>query len=237
MALLTPSAPCSGVVALVAGHQDDGEAEHQGFDDAAVDIQGHDTPDHAGEIGAGADPQKDHAHEIAAQDTHHVEDGGEQRHRDDPGQQFGHHHILKGIDGHGVQGVQLLGDPHDADLGGDCGPGPGRDHDAGEHRSHLPDQAQGYRRTQGSFGTILLQGVVALEGHDHARKGAGEHNDQGGFDPDLINFLEEAAGPEGRHQGQAQTLQEEDHHAPGFNDDIQRPLSQPTDEHDHMPSR
>ena len=49
-----------------------------------------------------------------------------------------------------------------------------------------------------------------------------------------MNFLQEAAGPKGRHQGQGQTLQEKERHAPGFNDDIQRPLSQLTDEHDHV---
>jgi hypothetical protein len=65
----------------------------------------------------------------ASQDAHHIENGGEERHRNDPGQQFRGHHILQGVDRHGVQGVQLLGDPHDADLRGDGAPGPAGDHE------------------------------------------------------------------------------------------------------------
>ena len=71
---------------------------------------------HSRKIAAGADTQKSDADEVSAVDPDHVKDSGEQRHRDEAGDDARRDQILDRIDRHGVERIDLFSDLHTADL-------------------------------------------------------------------------------------------------------------------------
>jgi len=62
----------------------------------------------------------------------------------------------------------------------------------------------------------LPQGVITLEGQNHAGKSRGEQDDGNRANSDKVNFLEQPAKPEGRHHREPQRLQKKQGHTSGL---------------------
>ena len=150
----------------------------------------------------------------------------EQGHHQNPGPDPGNNQVMDGVDGHNLQGVDLLGDPHGPQFGGDGRPGPGIDHQAGHHRPHFPGHGKGHDPAHEAFPAELAKAVVALQGQNHAGKQPGQDHDKEGFHPDEFHLLDQVAQAEGGAEGQPGGLKEHDQNPSQFPD---KPYNRVTD--------
>jgi hypothetical protein len=106
--------------------------------------------------------------------------GEHQRHRDDAWRA----QVTQRVDVEQIHRVDLLGDPHGAQLGGDRGRHARADHHGAEGGNHLAGV-----RDEGNARYIVLRAELdqlhaGLEDHHHADKDAGEGRDGERLDPD-----------------------------------------------------
>ena len=204
--------PHVGGVALMAADRGHQQAEDQGFDEAPGHVvHGHGAGD-AVQIGAFVDVQHEHAGEVTADDADDVEDGREQGEGQQRGHQPGADQIGHGVDVHDVQGVDLVGDAHDADLGRHGGTGASGQHDGREHGAQFADEAQRDGRAQHAHGTELDEGIVALQAQHHAAEDADEQDDEQGFVTDDVQLLDGAGNDAGTGEDMAQAVEHEKGH-------------------------
>ena len=98
--------------------------------------------------------------------------------------------MADGVHVHGGQGVDLLGNAHDADFGADARSRPGDEHDGREHRPQLAHQRQGHGHAQHALGTEFDQGAVSLKAEHHAREKGHQYDDAERFEADEMNVAE-----------------------------------------------
>ena len=89
-----------------------------------------------------------------------------------------HHEVSHRVQRHDGQRVDLLGDPHDADLGGERRAGAAGHHERGQHRAQLPDERDGHQRADEGLGADPLQHQHSLEPEHHSGERAGQEDDR-----------------------------------------------------------
>ena len=206
----------------MAAHGRDEQAEDQGLDEAADDVVHGDGGGDAVEVGALVHVEHGHARQVAANDAHHVEDGGEQGEGDQGGGQARAHQIGHGVDVHDVEGVDLVRDAHDADLRRHGGSGAAGEHDGGEHGAELADEREGDHGAKKADGAELDERVVALESQHHAAEEADEQNEEEGLVADDIDLVEGPREDLGAGEDLGQALGKEDCHASHEADGVQK---------------
>ena len=80
-----------------------------------------------------------------------------------------HHQIFDRIGGQRGQRVDLLGDFHGADFGGDGGGDAARHHQARDHRSQFAGDAQHHDLRHDGFGAVAVAAQINLQ-RQHARR-------------------------------------------------------------------
>src|SRR5581483_4918780 len=185
---------------FVTANPGDDETEADRFEKAAEDVLEHHAQLHAGEIAARADAEELHADHVGAVDRDHVEDRGQKRHGNQPGDDPRRDQVLDRVDRHRIQRVDLLGDFHAADFRGHGRAGAARDHESGEHRPELAQDAEGDGGAEKILRVEFPQTVIALQTHDHAGKNARQNHHGERFDADRANVMDDQAQPRGRAQ-------------------------------------
>ena len=107
------------MVAVIAAHQRDDEAEHRRLDEAGDDVLGAQIVDGLAEIAAGVEAELVGADQKPAEHADDVGDQHQHRQRVDAGDQPRHDEVFERVGRERRQGVDLVGDAHGADLGGD----------------------------------------------------------------------------------------------------------------------
>ncbi len=193
-----------GEISLKAADRNDQQGEHQGLDESAPHVD----PVHAGidaiEIGARIGPEQDHPADVAAQDADQVEEGRQDRETDDRRGDPRADEVAERVDAHRGQGIDLLGDALDADLGGHGRAGPGGDHDGREHGAELADQRQGDRGAQKPHRAEFVHDIVKLKPQHHPREKPHHHHDArrpGPDEVDLVDDVPNQPGLEDQHHG------------------------------------
>ena len=133
--------------------------------EADQDVAGVEEGLHLPEVGPGRQPEELHRHEVAAEDADDVEDPGQEGEGDDARDERGHHQVPHGVQRHHGERVDLLGDAHDADLGGEGRARASGDHERGEHRAQLAHERERHQRAQEGLGAEAL----AASGRSGAR--------------------------------------------------------------------
>jgi len=99
------------------------------------------------------------------------------------------------IDRHGIERVDLLGDFHAADFRGHGRAGAPGDHESGEHRTELAQDAEGDRGAEKIFCVEFSQAVIALQTHDHAGKNARQNHHGERLNADGTNVMNDQTQP------------------------------------------
>jgi hypothetical protein len=139
----TPRAPRSDLHAVVAAHGGHDAAEDRALDEARDDVPGLEEIDRVADIGRGVEAQPRGADEEAAEDADAVAHRHQQGQRQGGGQHAGHGEVFHRVGGERDQRVDLFGDLHRADLGGDGGGDAARDHEPAEDGPKFPRDADG----------------------------------------------------------------------------------------------
>jgi hypothetical protein len=114
------------------GGQDD--AEYRSLDDAVIQIRGLDELADARHEDPVVDAEELNCDEPAPEHSDEVEEHGERGRHDEAGQDARGHQVVKGVDRHRPERVDLFCDPHRAELGSHGGARAGCDHEACEDR-------------------------------------------------------------------------------------------------------
>ena len=121
-----------------------------------------------------------------------------------PDDEHGRHHdareearldqVVDRIGGAHAQRVDLLGDHHRADLGGDAGADAGREHQRADRRGEIADQELEVRRAeQGEIGDHALGLQARLEDQDHADEAHDHGQEEERAIADLVHLADEHA--------------------------------------------
>src|SRR4029077_14578768 len=104
-------------------------------------------------------------------------DSGEEREGDESGEDAWRDQFSAGISAHGAHGVDLFGDEHGAEFGGDAGRAATGDEQTGDGGAEFADEGKGDDVTgKGGLAEAYKLGA-GLENHDSADEEAGEEND------------------------------------------------------------
>src|SRR5208283_3077122 len=128
-------------------------------------------------VGAFIYPEEYHAREISSEYPDQIKEGREQGEADYRGCDPRTDKIPLGVDPHGIEGVDLLGDTEDTDFGCHCRTRPGGYHNRRKDRAEFPDEREGYDRTQYPLRAEFYKGIVELQPEDHTGTEADEHHD------------------------------------------------------------
>src|SRR5215813_4387614 len=211
------------VEALVGRHPRDDGPEGERLPEARHDVvEIHEGP-HLTEVGAFAETEQLYADQITAEDAHDVEERRHHRERHDAGQNRRRDQITKWIERHHGERVDLLGDPHDADLGGQRRAGPPGDHQRGQHRAELADQRERDRRTEKRLRAEARERQIHLQAEHHAGEGASEDDDQERAIADVVHTVDEGARLERRRDHREQGEREEAPETTEHLDEVDRP--------------
>ena len=133
---------------------------------------------HAVQEGAGGEVLEEDRDAVRAGERdgveEHGEDGRGERRRDDTR----HDQVVDGIDRHRLERVDLLGDPHGPELGGDRAAHSGDDDDAGEDRGELPRQTELHGRAHQRLRIEEPERVDELEREHHPGEESGQAHDE-----------------------------------------------------------
>jgi hypothetical protein len=155
-----------------------------------------------------------HGDQITAVDAHHIENPGEQGESDQPGDQGRHHEVTHRVQRHDGECVDLLGNPHDAELGRERRPRAPGHHERGQHRAELANQGDRHQRSDKGLRANPLQHEHALEPEDHAGERTGEEDDRHRAKPHEPDPLERLPYLERRNHRPAKGLGEKDAESP-----------------------
>src|SRR5580704_4123300 len=130
---------------LLAANRGDDQAKHQRFNDAGGNVVRDQRVSGGNHVAAECEVAAHDSEYAAAQYAHEVRPGGEARHHHGHGQEFRHHQKCNRIERHSLEGVQLFGYAHRADLRGECRAGSSDDYDGGNQRAEFAGDGDGYQ--------------------------------------------------------------------------------------------
>jgi len=112
----------------------------------------------------------------------------------DRGDEAGHHQVVDGQDARHAQGVDLLGHLHRADLGGDAGADPGRQHHPGQGRREVgDDQGEELRADLGQVAGDPIELQAGLVDHHHADEPEGDGDEEDRLVADRVHLTDDLA--------------------------------------------
>ena len=138
--------------------------------------------------------------EEPADDAAEVDDGREQRHREDARQDAGHREVLEGIDGNGLERVDLFGHLHRAELGADARADAAGHEQCGHQRAGFPNQGDGETRGNHRFGAEALERRARVHRQHDANRKARGGDQRRGPPADLEDVAQDLAKLVGRQQ-------------------------------------
>ena len=200
---------------MIAAHQRHEEAEHGGFDQAGDDVAELEILLRAGEIGGRVEAEPVDRNEIPAKDPDDVGDHDQERQGHQPGNQARQHQIAQRVGRQGGQRIDLVGDPHRADLGRHRRPDPAGDHQPGDHRPEFAGDRQHDDGRYRALGGKAAEPGVGLERQNHAGKDRGEPNHWQREVADLDHLAQQRARIERRRDRRRQRGSGKDRDPPG----------------------
>ena len=119
-----------------------------------------------------------------------VGDDGQHRDHDHRGHQSRGDQFLDGVRPFGPERVDLLGDLHGRQLGGDAGTDPSGDHEGGEHRAEFPYDGRADQAGDVLDRAVRLELDGPLQGQDHAGEDPRQEDDEQRARSDLVHVVE-----------------------------------------------
>src|SRR5438876_641110 len=220
----------AAVEALVGADPGHEHAEAERLPEADHDVRHVGVGLHLAEVRPGRHPEQDDRDQVAAADAGDVEDRREHGKGDEPRQNGGHHEIAHGVQGHDHEGVDLLGDAHDAELGGEGRARQARDEDGREHGPELSHEGDPHGGAHGSLRANAPEGEEDLEAQGHAGEAAREDDNGERLEADEVDAPGEPAELEGWDEDQGHRLAEESAEAAERRDDVEGEPHQRLDE-------
>ena len=138
----------------------------------------------------------------AAGEAHRVGDDREQRQRDEQSDQPRHHEHFEIVDAHRLQRIDLIVEPHDADLGGERAAGAAGDDDRRQQHAHLAQHCDRDQIDGEDLGAELLQLLRAQIRDDHADQEGDQRHDRDRLDAGLIDVPRDRGQPQVVHAAQ-----------------------------------
>ena len=129
--------------------------------------------------------------DVAADDAHEVGHDRQRRDQEDAGQEPRHDQVVDRVGAHALQGVDLLGDAHRAQLGGHRAADAAGQHRRRQHRPQLADQRHVDHRPQPRFQAQIAEREIALHGQHHADERAGQGDHRQAEHADLIEVRQQ----------------------------------------------
>ena len=194
---------------FVAGDQADGGAEEDAFADAFEDLPMLDGAAGVFPEGFVGNGQGFDGDEPSAGDAEDVAVDGEHGGEEKAGDESGDDEIADRIGAHDAQGVELFGDVHGSQLGGEGSANPAGEHDGGHDGADLFNDGEGDEAAEAIFLAESFELGVGFDGHHHADECADDADDGDGFDADLVelgNQQTEIFSGEGGGGGEAEDL-------------------------------
>src|SRR3989441_5034565 len=174
----------SGAEPFVAPHCGNRTAKDNAFDQARGDVAKLESIEGREKIAAEGEACARDTEERAAENAHGVGPRGQTGKHERHGKEFGHDEKLDGIERHGFQGVDFLGDLHGADFGRKCRAGAANDDNRGDERAKFARHGDGHGARDVVQGAEFAQLVGALEREDHADEKRNQRENGKGLDPD-----------------------------------------------------
>lgn len=206
---------CAGGEAFVASDETDGGAEEDAFGDSFEDLPVIDAEGGVSPVGFIGDVEGFDGDEPSADDAEEVGVDGEQGCEQDAGEETRDDEDADGVCAHDSHGVELFGDVHSSELGGEGAANAAGEHDGGEDGSDLFDDGD---IDDGAHAGFLSEGFELSEtfdGEDHSDEGADDGDDGDGLGADVVHLGDDHADvfpaePGGAHgeEGSAGELRE-----------------------------
>jgi hypothetical protein len=166
----------------------------------------------AREVKRRVEAQQDRSRQIPAVEPDDIEERREQGKADQGRGDAGADQKPHRVDVHGLQRVDLLRHPHDADLRRHGGSGPGDHHDGREHRPHLAHEGERHGGAERGGGAVFHQCIIALQAEHQPGEGGGEADDEDGLHADEVDLLPDFIELERRLKDQHKPLLKEKKH-------------------------
>ena len=186
-----------GVVAVVAAHQCDDEAEHRRLDQARADVPQLQEVQRVADIDGRVELQHPRGHQPAAGNANGVGHDGQQGHHQDAGQKARADQVAERVGRQGAHGVDLFGRAHGPDLGGDGRGDPSGQHQGRQHRPELAGDPQRHDLRHDLLGVEAPAAGIDVE----RQRRSGEHCCQADHRQGEIADLAELAPKLSEEQG------------------------------------
>ena len=108
-----------------------------------------------------------------------------------PAMTRGHHELANGIGAERPQRVDLVGDDHRPELGGNAGSDASRQHQRRQHRSELFHHRGAHEASDDRPRAELIEREAALQREHRAGKDAGQEHDREGPEADRVELLDD----------------------------------------------
>lgn len=191
--LADPAGAGAAGESFVAGNQGDGGAEEDGLDDAFEDLPVVDAAGGELPVGAFGNSEGFDGDQPAADDPEEVAVDGQQGREQHAGDEARHDQNADGVGAHDAHGVELFGDVHGAQLGGERAADASGEHDGGQHRANLLDHGDVDDAAEAVFLADGLELRVAFDGQHHADERPGDAYNGDGHGADFIHLREDLA--------------------------------------------
>ena len=145
----------------------------------------------------------------SAQHAGEVHERGEDRERDDAGDHARDDEIAERVDGRGFERVDLLGDPHRAELGADAGADPAGQQQARRQRPRLAHERNRQAGRDHRFGAEALERRARMHRQHDADRHAGDRDQRRRSQSELIDLAHGFAKLERRDEDLARSLARE----------------------------
>src|SRR5262245_24986944 len=180
-----------GAEPVVAPHGRDDAPEEDRLEEAREDVLDLEVELEAAREGVAAHVEREHGHEIPAEDREDVGEDREHREHDDGGDEARHHEVADGADPERLHGVDLLGHAHGAELGRDRRAHASAHHERGEHRAELDDDRFPDDRAEIDHRNVVAHLVGRLHGCDRSGEERDDDGERHGAEPDRRHLLED----------------------------------------------
>lgn len=162
---------------LIAGDDDNEDAEEESLGEGDGGIGEVDVGFHVVDPVGGFDSEDADADDPGGEHAECGRFGDEERDGDEHREEARGDEIVDGVDRHGAEGIDLLGDFHRSDFGSHRGANAAREHEAGDGGAELAKHGDGDESTGGGFEPEELELEKGLGGEDGTSEGAGDADD------------------------------------------------------------
>ena len=174
--------------AFVAADQSDAPAEEDALEDAGEHVPSEDVDGRVFPVGARGDVVDADGDEPAGHRTHEVAIEGEDGGQEQASEESGRDEVSQGVGAHAPEGVDLFGDLHGAEFGGEGSADPSGQHEPGEDGSEFTDEGEVDEQSEAVFEADGFELGDGLNGQCQPDKDAGDHDDGDAAVADLLEL-------------------------------------------------